>query len=121
MQVEEPAATQDVSNARLIIRLNLSAPLAQVTINGRHSPARVTFGAGALRPDLDINLSADTLHDILLAKLPLKKALASGQMKVRGPIFKTVALEKIFRKGQKLYPEVFREQAASGQEPGLAG
>jgi hypothetical protein len=121
MRIEAPEATREVSNARLIIRLNLDSPRAEVTINGRHNPVRVTYGSVALRPDLDISLSADTLHQILLAELPLKKALASGQMSVRGPIFKTFALEDIFRKGQVLYPEILRQQTQNGQAPGSAG
>lgn len=118
MRDEAPEATREVSNARLIIRLNLSSPALQVIINGRHNPAQVAYGSGPLRPDLDISLAADALHDILMAELPLKKALASGQMKVRGPIFKTFTLEGIFQKGQQLYPEVLREQAEGSEAPG---
>ena len=104
-----PEATRAVSTSRLIIRLNLHEPEAEILINGRSNPAQITYGPASLRPDLDINLPADGLHKILLKELSLKQALASGQMRVRGPIFKTFALEKIFRTGQALYPGILRE------------
>ena len=114
LRIEEPEATRAVTSSRLIIRLNLRSPQAEILINGRYDPAQVSFQPGTLRPDLDISLPADTLHQILLAELPLKKALASGQMTVRGPINKTFALEDIFRKGQALYPQILRELAKGG-------
>ena len=117
MRMEEPEATKAVSNSRLIIRLNLHAPQAVVLINGRYTPARVGYESGVLRPDLDISFSADTLHAILLKQISLKQALASGQMTVRGPIFKSFILEDIFRKGQALYPQVLHELSRDGSGP----
>jgi len=119
IRIEEPEATRAVSDSRLIIRLKFSSPQAEIVINGRHNPVQVYYNSGSLRPDLDISLPADALHKILLAELSLKKALASGQMSVRGPVFKTFALEDIFRKGQALYPQILREEARGGAPPEL--
>jgi hypothetical protein len=63
----------------------------------------------ALRPQLDVELTADSLHRILLKELSLRKALGSGAMKVRGPVWRTVALEEILHHGQDLYPQVLHE------------
>lgn len=120
LRIDEPEATRAVTSSRLIIRLNLRSPQAEILINGRHNPAQVSYQAGALRPDLDISLPADTLHRILMSELSLKKALASGQMVVRGPIFKTFALEDIFRKGQALYPQIRRELEQNDRPPDLS-
>ena len=117
LRIEEPEATRAVTSSRLIIRLNLRSPQAEILINGRYDPAQVSFQPATLRPDLDIYLPADILHQILLAELSLKKALASGQMTVRGPIYKTFALEDIFRKAQAHYPQVLRELAQNGRPP----
>jgi hypothetical protein len=104
-----PGATQTLLASRLVIRLAISTPPAQVLIDGRVSPAQVRYGPPAQRSELDVELTAETLHRILLKELSLRKALGSGAMKVRGPIWRTAALEEILHHGQDLYPQVLRE------------
>jgi putative sterol carrier protein len=111
---KNPDATRQVSDAYLVIRLRLVSPDAEVVLNGRRKPAQITYGNSTLRPDLDVQMSADTLHEILLAELPLGKALAGGRMKVRGPVMKSFAMEDVFHSGQALYPQILREQGVNG-------
>jgi hypothetical protein len=106
-----PLATKSVSASRLVIRLRCHNPSAQVIINGRQNPVRIVYGNFAIHPDIDVELSADALHRILLAELPLRKAISSGQMKVHGPLFKTFALEDIFHRGQEIYPQLVRDSS----------
>ena len=115
---ENPDATRQVSASHLVIRLRVISPEAEMVINGRRNPAQITYGASSLRPDLDVQLSADALHAILLAELPLGKALASGQMKVRGPVLKSFVMEDVFHSGQAIYPQILREQGVDGFQPG---
>ena len=111
------SSAQAVSASRLVIRLRMTAPAGVVLINGRKSPPQITFGNIHMQPDLDIDLPADSLHAILLTELSLKKALVSGQMKVRGPVWKSYVLEDIFRQGQMLYPQVLKDQGLNGSQP----
>jgi len=106
---QDPAAAEAVSKSKLIIRLRFNSPTAEVVINGRKNPPHVTYGPSPLRPDLDVDLVADAFHRILLAELPLSKALANGQMKVRGPIWKSFVLEGIFHSCQAIYPAMVSE------------
>lgn len=106
---EDPGATDAVHKARLIIRLNLSSPGAQITVNGRANPVEAHLGPTAVRPDLDIELAADTLHQILLGRLALSKALSGGLVKVRGPLLKSFVLADLFHHLQAAYPAVARE------------
>ena len=92
VNTQNPEAADAVSKARLIIRLSLHEPAAEVVINGRKRPPEITYGPSSLRPDLDVDLSADALHNILLGELPLSKAVSSKQMKARGPIWKSFVL-----------------------------
>jgi len=116
IEEEEPTAGDAVWASRLVIRLRCTAPAAEITLNGRQRPVQVRYGPTNLRSDLDIELAADTLHRILLGELSLKKALANGRLKVRGPAWKTFALADLFRRGQAIYPQVLREQKLiSGQ------
>jgi hypothetical protein len=112
---KDPQAVQSVVSSRLILRLRVTAPEADVVINGRKNPPQVTYDQISLRPDLEINLSADALHSILLGELRLSSAVASKQLVVRGPIFKTFVFEDIFHSAQAFYPSVLEEQGLDGR------
>ena len=118
VEEKNPDATRQVSASHLVIRLRVILPEAEMVINGRRNPVQITYGASSLRPDLEVQLSADALHAILLAELPLGKALASGQMKVRGPVFKSFVMEDVFHSGQAIYPQILREQGVNGFQSG---
>jgi hypothetical protein len=111
IQDEDPGAADAILASRLIIHLSFVEPVAEILINGRHRPMQITFGSSHLRPTLDIELAADTLHNIMLGEQSMTKALAAGLLKVRGPVWKATALADLFRRGQALYPQVLRELA----------
>lgn len=107
LQAQDPQAVGALARSRLAIRIRLSEPAALVAINGRVNPVEIKYGVDSMRPDLDIELPADSLHAILMGELSLKRALASGAMRVRGPVWKTTALEGIFQRGKLLYPQIY--------------
>lgn len=109
IKVEETEATQSVINTKLAIRLHFVDPEAELFINGKKNPLTIDYGNGKKRADLELDIPADMFHAIMLGALPLKKAFASGKVKVRGPIWKSFALEKIFQRGQAIYPAVLDE------------
>ena len=109
IQRQGPGATRAVLASRLAIRLMCAAPAAQVLINGRLYPIQIHYGVSPLRPDLDVELATDALHAILMGELSLRKALGSGVMKVRGPLWKTFVLEEVLQHGRALYPQVARD------------
>ena len=111
---EDPGAADAILASHLVIRLRSTEPETEITINGRQRPLQTTFGPSQVRPTLDIELPADTLHQIMLGEQSMKKALADGLLKVRGPAWKAMALADLFRQGQTLYPGVLREQGLLG-------
>lgn len=111
--VNYPRASDAIAAAHLIIRLRTTAPAGEIVINGRQKPVETTFGVNSTRPDLDIQLAADTLHRILLGELSLTKALGAGQLKVHGPIWKTLALGELFTVGQRCYPGILQAQKSA--------
>lgn len=110
IQEQDPGAADAILASHLVIRLRCTRPEAEITINGRKRPVQTTYGPSRLRPTLDIELAADTLHRIMLGEQSMKKALANGQLKVRGPVWKATALADLFYRGQAIYPQVLREQ-----------
>ena len=107
---EEPGAADAVLASRLVIRIRCTEPDAEITINGRRRPLETTFGPSRLRPTLEIDLTADTLHAIMLGELKIRSAVANGQLQARGSIWKAGALADLFRQGQVLYQQVLSEQ-----------
>ncbi len=114
IQNESPGGMEALLDSRLIIRLRCRAPHAQVTINSRTSPPEVTYGASSLRPDVDAEMAADTLHRILADGLSMKAAIAGGLMKVRGAIWKTTVLSEVMRAGRQYYPQVLSDRGLGG-------
>jgi hypothetical protein len=102
-------ANQKVSASRLVMRLRCKDPSAEVVIDGRSNPVNITFGVSKLRPDLDLEITADALHYILLGQMNLTKAIGSGSLKFRGPVWKSFVMEDIFRRGQAIYPQVLQK------------
>ena len=106
----DPSAADAILASKMVIRMRCTEPDAEITINGRRRPLETTFGPSRLRPTLEIDLTADTLHAIMLGELRIKSAVANGQLKARGSIWKAGALADLFRQGQVLYHQVLNEQ-----------
>ena len=105
---DDPEASNTIASALVIMRMRVREPDAEVLIDGRVNPVRVSYGPAKLRPDLDLEITADTLHYLLLGQMNYAKALGSGTLKFRGPVHKSFVMERIFRRGQVVYPEILR-------------
>jgi hypothetical protein len=117
IQEQQPRAADAVLASRAVFRLKSSDPGAEITVDGRRCPVEISYGTARQRPTLDITLSTDTLHRILLGSLSLREALAGKQLKVRGPVWKARALEELFDSARQLYPQVLSDCGRSGDFP----
>ncbi len=106
-----PEATEAIGRSKMNIRMRTTAPAGDIIILGREKPVRTVYGENGVKPDLDIEMTADTFHKILLGDLSLRTALGNGQMKVKGPIWKALSLGELFRVSQKCYPAIVEGQA----------
>jgi hypothetical protein len=107
---ESPNPVEALVASRMVLRFRLSDPPAAITINGRRKPVGITYGNTRVRSDLTADLSADALHRILLGERSLKSALAERELKVRGPVWKTMTMGEILRQMRVHYPQVLRDQ-----------
>jgi 3-methyladenine DNA glycosylase Mpg len=114
---QEPGAGDAILASRLVIRLRCTEPEAECTLDGRRRPLQIVYGPSPLRPTLDIEMAADTLHRILMDELSLKKALAERQLRVEGPAWKVLALADLFYRGQAIYPEMLCAQGPASDPP----
>jgi hypothetical protein len=51
-------------------------------------------------------MSTETIHQILLDELSLKKAYANKQLKVLGPFWRAAPLAEILEAGREYYPDI---------------
>ena len=110
VQISDPQAAQKLQKSKVILRFNCTEPEGIIVINGRRNPAAVTYGEDRIRPEVEISLPADTLHNILLGDTKITKALSNGEMKVTGSVHKALAVTDLFRRCQEIYPEVLIDQ-----------
>lgn len=106
IEADLPQATHSLLKAKLCIRFNCSEPGAKLTINARKRPLLIDYGRSPHKPDLDIDMTADALHQILLGNLSLTKAVGSKKVKPKGPVWKVMALADLFIHAQKIYPDI---------------
>jgi hypothetical protein len=105
-----PNPVDALATTRLSIRLILTEPDAQVMINGKKRPVEIRYGPTKGRVDLEIGMTAEQLHLILLDEYSIKSGFANGDLKVRGQVWKALSLADIFIKGRSHYPEVLQDQ-----------
>jgi hypothetical protein len=108
-QAHAPDAARAVINSKLIIQMRFTDPPAELLINGRKTPFQIEYGPTKLRPELELNLAADTFHQILLQELEIKTAVSRGMIKVRGPIWKLTSFGPVIEAGQQVYPLVLQD------------
>lgn len=96
-------------SSHMIFYINLTDPNAHITINGRKRPVTIDYGSPNGRADMEIGMTADTLHLILLDEYSIKLGFTNGELKVRGPIWKALSFADIFQKGRTYYPQVLRD------------
>ena len=111
VEADLPQATESLIKAKLCIRFNVSDPEAMLLINAQKRPLQVEYGrTNNHKPDLDVDVTGEALHQILLGQLSLTKAMGSKKVKPKGPIWKIMALADLFYHAQKIYPAVYASQ-----------
>ena len=110
MRDMKPDPIEALVSSHMVICLNLTNPEAHITIHGRQRPVRVDYGPPNGRVDMEIGMTADTLHLILLDQYSIKRGFTNGEIKLRGPIWKALSFAEVFQKGRTYYPQVLADQ-----------
>ena len=104
-----PDPVDALVSSHMVVRIKLTEPDAQITINGRKRPVNIDYGSSNVQAELEIGMKAETLHLILLDEYSIKQGFSNGELKVRGPILKALSFADIFQKGRMYYPQVLKE------------
>jgi hypothetical protein len=117
---EYDAKTADaLLKASLAIRFNCTRPAAAITIDARRTPVQVYYGTTAIKPTVEVDLAADTLHCLLLGEIRLRKAIGQNLLDLSGPVWKTMALADLFHHAQRFYPTVLQDNGLPATCPEL--
>jgi len=109
MEAEDPQAADGLLKKRLCVKLRCTNPEAEMMFDCRKRPLAISYHGNHIKPDLDVEVTCDALHQILLGELRLSKAVGSKQLKPNGPVWKVTPLADLFHQAQKIYPDVARQ------------
>jgi alkyl sulfatase BDS1-like metallo-beta-lactamase superfamily hydrolase len=108
IEADNAQAAESMLKSGMRFQFRFKEPQADVMIDARKRPLRIEFGHSSEKPDLEVALTADTLHQILSGKLTLRKAIGSRQIIPKGPVWKTTVLADLFTHAQQIYPELLQ-------------
>ncbi len=100
---------QTLMSSKIILKLKTTMPAAEITLNGREKTFKAMYGPSPLRADLTVELTSDTLHQILLDELSIKKAWGNGKIKVQGPVWRLKVLTDLVQGARHYYPDVIKQ------------
>ncbi len=95
---------------QLVIRFRLRDPSADIWVDGRTRPVATTFEPIGVDATLTAELSADSMHELLLGTLPLGKAMIFRKLKVSGSTSRALTLEPLLHACQAVYPGIVDER-----------
>lgn len=118
IETHDPRAADALLKASLAITFRCSTPTAAITIDARRAPVQLHYGPAPLKPTIEVGLTADILHCLLLGEIRLTKAIGSELVELKGPVWKTLSLADVFHHAQAFYPGVLREWGLPSTCPG---
>lgn len=105
---KNPKAFDDLTKARLTVRFKISQPTAEVTVDGKVRPAKLTCGAYSGRPDIDLELTGDIFDKLLRHEISAQKSVMDGTIKFKGNPLKLQAMMGLLKASNAYYPDAFK-------------
>ncbi len=106
---DDPDGLDGLVQQAMVIRFRIQKPDVELWIDGRSKPLQTSFGSRPLAATLTAELTADSMHELLLGTLPLGKALLFRKLKVQGSKSEAMKLESVLHAMQAVYPGLARE------------
>lgn len=91
---------------QMVIHFRLHDPSVDIWVDGRTRPVVTTFEPIGVDATLAAELSADSMHELLLGTLPLGKAVLFRKLKVSGSRSGALRLEPLLHACQAAYPGI---------------
>lgn len=91
---------------QMVINFRLHDPSIDIWVDGRSRPVATAFEPIGVDATLTAELSADSMHELLLGTLPLGKAVLFRKLKVSGSRSGALRLEPLLHACQAVYPGI---------------
>ena len=91
---------------QMVINFRLHDPSIDIWVDGRTRPVATTFEPIGIDATLTAELSADSMHKLLLGTLPLGQAVLFRKLKVSGSRSGALKLEPLLHACQAVYPGI---------------
>jgi hypothetical protein len=104
-----PKAFDEMIKARLTVRFKVNTPNAEITVDGKTRPPKITYGPFTGRPDIDLDLTGDTLDKLLSHQISATKAVTDVTIKFIGNPLKLKALLEVIKAGNAVYGDVLKQ------------
>ncbi len=106
---DDPDGMDALVAEQMVIRFRLREPDVDLWVDGRSKPVQTSFGQQDLDVSLTADLTANSMHELLLGTLPLGRALLFRKLKVSGSKSKAMKLEDLLHALQAVYPTLVAE------------
>ncbi|MEA2384926.1 MAG: hypothetical protein QOH72_4897 [Solirubrobacteraceae bacterium] len=115
----DPEMTPALKRADTTFQLRMRNPDSVLTVRTPQDeqPPQVDLGDTTLRPEVVLQLDADTAHRFWLGQVNVAVALANGDIRARGPVAKILKLVPLVKPG---FPRYRQQLEAAGREDLLA-
>jgi len=109
IETDDPDGMDELVEQQMIIRFRLREPDVELWVDGRAKPVQTSYGGQDLDATLTADLTANSMHELLLGTLPLGKAMLFRKLKVQGSKSKAMKLESLLHAMQAVYPALADE------------
>jgi putative sterol carrier protein len=110
IETDDPDGMDELVEQKMVIRFRLREPDVELWIDGRTKPVQTSFGTQKLDATLSADLTANSMHELLLGTLPLGRAILFRNLKVQGSKSKAMKLESLLHTMQAVYPGLVAEK-----------
>jgi len=98
------------AKSKILIRFNYSEPEFSITLDMTDGENIViTYNDKEKKPEVDMNMKADTAHKFWLGKLNLTMAITRKLMVVRGPVPRVLAFIPVLKPTYQMYKDYLKE------------
>ena len=109
-----PSVVRDFKKSKMTVLFRLSDPDLHLVVGSSSDGLEVSGGDGNQRGKLTIEMPADLLDGILMGNQSVKEAISSGNLVVKGPIWKMIYVVRVFQYGKSAYSSIKQNHGLGG-------
>ena len=102
----QPETIAPFVHSNLVVRIRFTDPSAEILVDGRQPPLEVFYGERPGDANMEVEMTADLIHDLWLDRESTSGAFFSGRIKTKGNLLKMMKLVELFGACEQVYPRI---------------